>query len=264
MSLTRRSLLKRTAGVAGSLVFADVLGVIRVGDANATQCTPVYRSQFDGSYACCTNCGPASVAMLRSAQSCGAYSPSAASMRIWVNRRRYGTDCGPASQLCGCKTSNCGTQSWAPPGTAPLHWYKALVNPYDGGPLYATALFSSVSHTCANAPRTLTQFKTLLTPNGPGGDYSGAVVVSYPSMPARHQCDSVSGAHAVFVRYYSTASGFLVYDPDNANGCAQPRWWTESEFWTAANAYLGNGIHCVVGKNLVTTPCPAPNIGESN
>jgi hypothetical protein len=111
----------------------------------------------------------------------------------------------------------------------------------------------------------MAQFKTLLTPNGAGGDYSAAVAVDYASMPPQHKCDAVNGAHAVFVKHYSTASGFLVYDPDNVNGCSQPRWWTESELTNAAYAYLNGGrVHCVVSRNEVVNLCSCAHIGESN
>ncbi len=253
MAISRRSLLRRSAGVAGALVFADVLGLDRVFDVTATQCSPTYRSQFDGSYCCCANCAEASAAMLRAMQSCGAYAPSSASMRIWYNRQRYGTDCGPASMSCGCRTGSCSGQTLCPGGTELRNLYKALIHPYDGGPKYATELRDVYDGGCDLGAISIATLQLRLTPNT--YDWSAVVVGQYSA--DYYKCDTFSGAHAVFVLYYSSSSGYLVYDPDNANGCTQPRWWPASAMQTFAYSYANDSsVHCVLGKAVVTTPTP--------
>jgi hypothetical protein len=252
MPVTRRSFLNRAAGVVGGLAFADVLGLDHVLEARATQCAPTYRSQFDGSYCCCDNCGPTSSAMMRDMQSCGAYAPSAASMRVWYNRQRYGSDCGPASKSCTCRTGSCSGQTLCPGGTELYYQYKALTNPYDGGPKYATELHDT-SGTCDLGAVSMATFALRLTPNT--YDWSAVVEGQYSSDYIKCDTGSIAG-HSIFVRYYSSTSGYLVYDPDNADGCTQPRWWPASAMQAFAYSWANdNKVHCILGKAVVTTPC---------
>lgn len=256
MVISRRSLLRKSARVVGAMAFADVLGLDRVLNVDATQCTPPYRSQFDGSYCCCMNCHAAACAMMRAMQSCGAYAPSAASMRVWYNRQAYQSDCGPANSSCSsCRTTNCGTQSLCPGGGVLLYDYMALTHPYDGGPKYATELHNATTPSGCDLGRiSMATLQLRLTPNS--YDWSAVVNGDYSQVP--YKCDTASGYHSVFALYYSSASGFLVYDPDNANSCSQPRWWTTAQMTAFAGSYAGSTSGyacCILGKAVQTTPC---------
>ncbi len=244
--LSRRSLLRRTAKVIGTLAFADVLGLEWPAVAFGTtyQVSPQYRTQFDGSYCCATNCLMASGAMLRSTVSQNSYNPSSASVRMWWNHYNYGNNCAPGSYSMRCTVSDTCSKppySYLCPdnpavGTPMSSAFNALLHPEDGGGTYNVHLYNQLSWT---------NFSNDLKP---AGGYSAVVVGNYAQDP--HQCDSFTGGHAVYVLGCdATGSSFTVYDPDNAYGCSQPISWTAAQLAAFTASYAGSGwVACILGR----------------
>ncbi len=241
MHMTRRSLLRRGLATIGTLVFADILNVRfpQTALGCSPQWPPVYRSQFDGSFCQYVNCGPTSAAMVRSSESCNAYNPTGATLRIWYDRAVYGHDCGTN----GGPIAPCTGQPCPDAGTTYTGLGQALALPpgrqtmWDGGPAYNSKAYTLLWANFVNDLKT----------GGPG--YCAVMNGNYDTMPAKFKCDSQAhGGHSVFVLYADSAgSMFTVYDPDNCQ--SQPNAWSQSELYQFMNGLYGDGyVRCVLGK----------------
>lgn len=255
MTMSRRTLLRRGVSIAGSLAFADVLGLNRVVRtlAATNQQPPLnYLSQFDGTYCCCSNCSPASAAMLRSTQSNNLHNPSSASLRLWYNYQAYPltAPCGPSSHPCynastgkGCPDTSgtCGSQYCPDAGTDPYYVWQALEHPRDSNDVYPTDW--------ENTGLNWSYFTSLVEPSG-----GWSAIVLGAQEYNLHNCDpGSSGGHSIYVlKADSSGANFYVYDPDNWNHCSQPLWWSASDLQTFAYHYSGqNGtgrVYCIVGQ----------------
>ncbi len=279
MGLTRRELLRRGAEVGGALLLADVLQIPRaLAQTIPAQVSPLvlpapyaYRSQWDGSYCCAHNCGPAAAAMLRSTISNHVHNPSSASVRIWYNYQVYSGSqwcTGDTNHQCGnpaymvypqcprnCCTSPCnscycpGDQVYpGHAGTDPYYLYQALRHPADNpNDVYHVALYDG-SYS-GYSYRTWQQFQADMDPAT--GNHC-AVLNGQPD-PDLANCDPSGSTlgHSVFVLYRDVATGrFYVYNPDNWNGCTQAsgEWWSASTTMNFAGGYAGSGyVSCIEG-----------------
>lgn len=244
--ISRRQLLGRGVGLAASLAFADVLGLERVITARASgyQTPPsAYRTQFDGSYCCGTNCGMTAGAMLRSTISNNLYNPTGSSVRLWWNHYHSGTNCvnGTYTELCTVSDSCHALGYLCPENTTPVpEVYYALLNPEDGGPVYNVNYYNL-------------SWTNFVNDMKPSGGYSGVVSGVESQVPAADRCTNFSGSHSVFVLGCdSTGSTFTVYDPDNDNiyfsSCIKT--WSSSVMQAFTNAYTGNGtVNLVLGRS---------------
>jgi hypothetical protein len=246
MTLSRRSVLRRTAGVAASFLFADVLGLDRISAVLAsTQYPPVYRSQLDGSYCCCANCTPTSGAMLRSSMTNEGCNPSGASVRIWYNRKVPewgGASCPTGTNNCSCHTGGTCTGNCPDYGVDTNHaqyMVTALNTANDG---------CTTQHSVELEPGiSWSYFASLLVPTKGWS----AMVNGVMSSSTGHDCDPGCPSpcwHTVFVLKSDGSGNYQVYDPDNANGCSQYQWWTTSQLQDFAYPYAGTGyVYCYVG-----------------
>ena len=242
--ISRRQLIRRGAGVAGSLLFADILGIDRVLRARATgyqQPPYAYRSQFDGSYCCSINCGMAAGAMMRSTMSGQSKNPTGASVRMWWNHYHYGSNCVNGSYVQGCSTSDtcAGLGYHCPDNSTPVpNVYYALLNPEDGGGPYNVGYYNL-------------SWTNFVNDMKPSGGYSGVVSGIESQVPASGKCTNFAGSHSVYVLGCdSTGSSFTVYDPDNEIlPCSMPKTWSAATMQVFTAAYAGAGwVNLVLGR----------------
>lgn len=188
-----------------------------------------------------SNCGPASIAMMRYALTCGRSDKTAAQMRSYINQTEKN-----AADTCG--------------GTNPSDWNKTLDHANADGTWFADDAYSTMSTT------------NHCVASGPTADYtatdlakdmaSGAVTVAILAGDGTHGQDApcgYAGGHALFVSAWN-GSTFTVYDPDshkNSKGqfvrCGESRKGSYKAQWTPAKvAAFADGFSGAKAGKLCT------------
>jgi len=251
------------AGVAActTTVSSDVETIGDSEEALST-CSPSdawWKTQYDDSPAgYCegaidySNCGPASMAMMRYALTCGKSNKTSAQMRSYINQT-YGN----ASNTCG--------------GTNPVEWNKTFDNANANGTWFADDTYPTMTTTnhCVSTGTNANYSATDLANDMASGAVTVAILAGSAANGQKGPCGwNETGGHALFVSAWN-GSTFTVYDPDSHKdsqgnfvrcGSSKPgnykAQWTKTDVqqWSGGFSSANTGQLCTLTAKRTCTP----------
>jgi hypothetical protein len=241
-----------------------VSDVETIGDSEEalTACSPSdawWKTQYDDSPAgYCegavdySNCGPASMAMMRYALTCGKSNKTSAQMRSYIN------------QTYGNATSTCG-------GTTPAEWNKTFDNANADGTWFADDTYPTMATTnhCVGSGTSANYSATDLANDMASGAVTVAILAGSAANGQTGPCGwNETGGHALFVSDWN-GSTFTVYDPDSHKdsqgnfvrcGSSKPgsykAQWTKTDVtqWSGGFSSANSGQLCALTAKRSCTP----------
>jgi hypothetical protein len=199
-----------------------------------------------------SNCGPASMAMMRYALTCGKSDKTAAQMRSYIN-----TTENNAATTCG--------------GTTPSEWNKTFDNANTDGTWFADDTYSTMTTTnhCVGSGPNANYTAADLASDMANGNVTVAILAGSAANGQTGPCGwNQSSGHALFVADWN-GSTFTVYDPDshmNSKGvfvrCGSSKpgnykaQWTQSDVtqWAEGFGAANSGKLCALTAKRTCIP----------
>jgi len=198
-----------------------------------------------------TNCGPASIAMMRYALTCGKSNKTAAQMRSYINT------VAPGATTCA--------------GTNPSQWEKTLDKKNADGTWFADDTYAAMPTTnhCVSSGANSNYSATDLANDMASGAVTVAAVAGSAAGGQKGPCgwNSADG-HALFISHWD-GTYFTVYDPDShkdSNGnftrCGNSKpgnykaKWTKTDLtqWSGGFSGANSGQLCVLTAKRTCVP----------